>query len=71
MAPAEQGRLLAQWACHATQRESMKGLIKSLESAPVGEGDLVEQPFKVLPYRRKFLDGAFNPGILRAGITLG
>lgn len=48
----------------------MKGLVKSLESAPVGDGDLIGQPFRVLPYQRKFLDGAFKPGILRAGLTL-
>ena len=48
----------------------MKGLIRSLESAPVGDGDLIGEPFKVLPYQRKFLDGAFKPGVLRAGLTL-
>ena len=48
----------------------MKGLVKSLESAPVGDGDLIGQPFRVLPYQRRFLDGAFAPGILRAGLTL-
>ena len=48
----------------------MKGLVKSLESAPVGDGDLIGEPFKCLPYQRKFLDGAFKPGILRAGLTL-
>ena len=48
----------------------MKGLVKSLESAPVGDGDLIGQPFKCLPYQRKFLDGAFKSGILRAGLTL-
>ena len=48
----------------------MKGLVRSLESAPVGDGDLIGEPFKVLPYQRKFLDGAFKPGILRAGLTL-
>ena len=48
----------------------MKGLVRSLESAPVGDGDLIGEPFKVLPYQRKFLTGAFGPGILRAGLTL-
>ena len=48
----------------------MKGLIPSLQSAPVGDGDLIGQPFKVMPYQRKFLDGAFKSGILRAGLTL-
>ena len=36
----------------------------------MGDGDLIGEPFKVLPYQRKFLDGAFKPGILRAGLTL-
>ena len=48
----------------------MKGLVKSLQDSPIGDGDLIGQPFKVLPYQRKFLDGAFKPGILRAGLTL-
>ena len=48
----------------------VKGLIPSLQSAPVGDGDLIGQPFKVMPYQRKFLDGAFKSGILRAGLTL-
>ena len=46
-------------------------LVASLEAAPVGDGDLIGQPFKCLPYQRKFLAGAFKPGVLRAGITLG
>ena len=50
----------------------MKGLIRSLESAPVGDGDLVGEPFRVLPYQRKFLDRGFRePGILRAGLDPG
>ena len=49
----------------------MRGLVKSLESAPVGDGDQVGQPFRVLPYQRKFLAGAFRPGIMRGGLTLG
>ena len=40
----------------------MKGLVRSLESAPVGDGDLIGEPFKVLPYQRKFLTGAFKEG---------
>ena len=48
----------------------MKGLVRSLESGLVGDGDLLGEQFKVLPYQRKFLDGAFKPGILRAGLTL-
>ena len=48
----------------------MKELIASLESCPIGDGDLVGQPFKVLPYQRRFLTGAFKPGVLRAGLSL-
>ena len=40
----------------------MKGLVRSLEGAPIGDGDLIGEPFKVLPYQRKFLDGAFRDG---------
>ena len=45
-------------------------LIQSLQSAVIGDGDLLGQPFKVLPYQRKFLAGAFRPGVLRAGLSL-
>ena len=45
-------------------------LIRSLEEAPVGDGDLRGQPFQVLPYQRRFLRGAFKLGILRAGLSL-
>ena len=48
----------------------MKGLIASLESAPVGDGDLIGQPFRCLAYQRRFLRGAFRPGVLRAGLSL-
>ena len=45
-------------------------LILSLESAPIGDGDLIGQPFRCLPYQRRFLRGAFRPGVLRAGCSL-
>ena len=45
-------------------------LIKSLESVPIGDGDLLGQPFKVLPYQKKFLTGTFKPNVLRAGLSL-
>ena len=48
----------------------MKALIASLESVPVGDGDLRGQPFRCLPYQRRFLRGAFKPGIIRAGLSL-
>ena len=50
---------------------NVKALIASLESAPVGAGDLLGQPFRALRWQRRFLRGAFRPGIQRAGFTLG
>ena len=49
---------------------TVKSLIASLESAPVGDGDLLGQPFKCLPYQRRFLRGAFRPGVMRAGLSV-
>ena len=49
---------------------NVKSLIASLESAPVGDGDLIGSPFRCLPYQRKFLRGAFRPGVIRAGCSL-
>ena len=45
-------------------------LIASLESAPIGDGDLLGSPFQCLPYQRRFLRGAFRPGVMRAGLSL-
>ena len=45
-------------------------LIRSLEEVPVGDGDLRGELFQVLPYQRRFLRGAFKPGIIRAGLSL-
>ena len=42
-------------------------LIASLESAPIGDGDLLGSQFRCLPYQRHFLAGAFKPGVLRGG----
>lgn len=50
---------------------NVKAPIASLESAPVGDGDLLGQPFRALRRQRRFLRGAFRPGIQRAGVTLG
>ena len=49
---------------------NVRKLIASLESAPVGDGDLIGSPFQCLPYQRRFLRGAFRPGVLRAGCSL-
>ena len=46
-------------------------LAKSLETAPIGDGDKIGEPFRCLPYQRKFLAGAFKPGVLRAGLSTG
>ena len=45
-------------------------LIAGLESAPVGDGDLLGEPFRCLAYQRRFLRGAFKPGVMRAGLSL-
>ena len=49
---------------------NVKALIASLESAPIGDGDLLGEPFRCLRYQRKFLRGAFAPGVMRAGLSL-
>ena len=48
----------------------IRALIESLEACPVGDGDLIGDPFRVLPYQRRFLRGAFRDGVLRAGCSL-
>ncbi len=45
-------------------------LVASLEACPIGDGDLLGQPFHVLPYQARFLRGAFRPGVMRAGLSL-
>lgn len=45
-------------------------LAASLEACPVGDGDLLGQAFRCLPYQKRFLRGAFRPGVLRAGLSL-
>ena len=47
-----------------------KDLIASLKSAPIGDGDLVEQRLRVLSYQARILRGGFKAGILRAGLSL-
>ena len=49
---------------------SIHALVESLESAPVGDGDLIGQPFRSAVYQRRFLRGAFRDGVLRAGLSL-
>ena len=48
---------------------NLKRLISSLESAPIGDGDLLGQPFKVLPFQRTFIRGAFAPRVIRSGFS--
>ena len=45
-------------------------LVATLEACPVGDGDLLGQAFRCLPYQRRFLRSAFRPGVLRAGLSL-
>ena len=56
--------------CRATQRVRPADLVASLQTGVVGDGDLVGQPFRCLPYQRRFLRGAFRPGVMRAGLSL-
>ena len=46
-------------------------LIRYIETLPVGDGDLLGDPYRLLKYQKQFLRGAFKPGIIRAGFTLG
>ena len=48
----------------------ISGLIASLESTLIGDGDLIGRPFRCVGYQRRFLRGAFAPGVLRAGLSL-
>ena len=36
----------------------------------MGDGDLLGQPFRCLRWQRRFLRGAFRPGVQRAGVSL-
>ena len=49
---------------------NVRELIKSLETAPVGDGDLLGEPFVCIPYQKKFIRGAFRDGVIRAGLSL-
>ena len=49
----------------------VKELIEHIETLPIGDGDLLGDPYRLLKYQKQFLRGAFRPGILRAGFTLG
>ena len=53
-------------------RKDINLLIERIEMyCPVGDGDLVGQKIKLLPYQKAFLQGALKTGIIRAGFTLG
>ena len=43
----------------------MNDLIRSLETVVVGDGDLRGQAFQMLGYQKRFVRGAFKPGIIR------
>ena len=54
---------MQRWWGAKLRRMNIHNLIASLESAPIGDGDLLGHPFKCYPYQRRFLRGAFNPGV--------
>ena len=49
---------------------TVKKLIESIQACPVGDGDQLGEPFRVLPYQARFLQGAFREGVIRAGLSL-
>ncbi len=48
---------------------SVSTLVSQLESLTVTQGSLAGQPFEVLPWQRRFVRGAFRPGVVRAALT--
>ena len=48
----------------------MQPLVNSLETLRISDGDHAGAPFRALAYQRRFLSGAFRPGILFAALTL-
>ena len=46
-------------------------LIDYLSSLTVSQGRLAGQPFAVLPWQRRFVRGAFAPGIQAAALSIG
>ena len=50
---------------------TVKKLLDFIETLPIGDGDLLGEPYKLLDYQRRFLRGAFSEGVIRAGLTLG
>lgn len=46
-------------------------LIKHIEGLPCGDGDQLGEDYRLLKYQKRFLRGAFAPGVSRAGFTLG
>ena len=49
----------------------MKQLIKYIEGLIVTQGDLVNQPVTVFPWEKKFLKGAFAPGVSTSALSIG
>ena len=49
----------------------MKALIDYLEQLTVTQGDLVGEPVTVFPWERKFLKGAFAPGVSTSALSIG
>ena len=46
-------------------------LFEKIESRPVGDGDLIGENFRLLPWQKAFLIGAWRSKISRAAVTLG
>ena len=48
----------------------MKDLLAYLSGLTVSQGRLAGQPFKVLPWQRRFVTGAFTPGTQSAALSV-
>ena len=56
--------------CGAVVSNSMNDLVVYLEGLRVTQGPLAGQPFEVLPWERKFLRGAFAPGVQTSALSV-
>ena len=48
----------------------MKALLAHLSALPVTQGRLAGQAFAVLPWQRRFVGGAFAPGVQVAALSV-
>ena len=49
----------------------MRGLIPYIEGLPVSQGELAGENVRLLPWERKFIAGAFSPGVSVAALSIG